>query len=397
MKKLLVCIVAVVMLITAMAGTAFAAETEINEVPDIKIIMGGSRTSYKNVTINIKGSNLLPLREMLVNLGVPNDDDHIIYDGKEKSVTVIMGDTTLLLYIGKNEAYVDGKPIALNAPPVLYNNSTYIPLRFVAEALGKEVVWDGASRTVLISDKEQFAATKQLLEKNKEATAKFDKYKMDMDISATAGDATVKVTFNIKAATALDMANKKMYMSMVMDMLGMEISTDMYYSDNTSYTSGILTEGWQKQTFTEKEYEILFETQSNTALVDATDSLCAGLSQMKSENENEIVLGGDVYIADLYASALAQQGGLLGSTQQDIPKFDTFKVKMTIDKETNLMKNLTMDVTAEQDVDGENITIDLKMYVVFKEYGGDFEIVVPEDVIKNAVDVSEVGGSTAVF
>lgn len=44
---------------------------------------------------------------------------------------------------------VDGVPVS--APNILYDGTTYVPLRRTAEILGKEVGWDGATNTASIS------------------------------------------------------------------------------------------------------------------------------------------------------------------------------------------------------------------------------------------------------
>lgn len=58
------------------------------------------------------------------------------------SVKTPSGDTlTLRLYEGLKTAYVDGKSVQLDAPPVITNSRTFVPIRFVAENLGCDVLW----------------------------------------------------------------------------------------------------------------------------------------------------------------------------------------------------------------------------------------------------------------
>ncbi len=75
----------------------------------------------------------------------------VLWDAAEKKVTYKMGDTTIELWIGKNTANVNGKSVALQNPPIIVSNSTYVPLRFVSEQLGSKVEWDQNSKTVTIT------------------------------------------------------------------------------------------------------------------------------------------------------------------------------------------------------------------------------------------------------
>lgn len=47
---------------------------------------------------------------------------------------------------------VDGKEISANAEPFIYNGTTYLPIRAVGEAVGKEVSWDAQTNTITLSD-----------------------------------------------------------------------------------------------------------------------------------------------------------------------------------------------------------------------------------------------------
>ncbi len=61
--------------------------------------------------------------------------------------------------------------IHLDVVPVLYDKNwrTYIPARFVSEALDRKVVWDGGNRAVMISDEETYNKVFEILIKCEEA------------------------------------------------------------------------------------------------------------------------------------------------------------------------------------------------------------------------------------
>ncbi|MHB1043677.1 MAG: copper amine oxidase N-terminal domain-containing protein, partial [Eubacteriales bacterium] len=49
------------------------------------------------------------------------------------------------LQIGSNAAFKNEVQVMLDVPPRIVNDRTLVPLRFVSEALGAQVGWDGAA------------------------------------------------------------------------------------------------------------------------------------------------------------------------------------------------------------------------------------------------------------
>ena len=47
---------------------------------------------------------------------------------------------------------VDGKEVSTSAEPFIYNGTTYLPIRAVGEAVGKEVTWNGGTNTVYLGE-----------------------------------------------------------------------------------------------------------------------------------------------------------------------------------------------------------------------------------------------------
>ena len=48
---------------------------------------------------------------------------------------------------------VGGTEITLDTPPIVLSDRTLVPARAVAEGMGCNVNWDGASNTVIITEK----------------------------------------------------------------------------------------------------------------------------------------------------------------------------------------------------------------------------------------------------
>lgn len=98
------------------------------------------------------GRTLTPLRDLLVALGVPDDNDHIQWNPDKQSVTVIQKDIQIELTAGNNILYKNGQKFAeLDVPPKLVNERMFIPARAIAEALGHKVIYEAPTRTVLIN------------------------------------------------------------------------------------------------------------------------------------------------------------------------------------------------------------------------------------------------------
>ncbi|WP_273225555.1 copper amine oxidase N-terminal domain-containing protein [Geosporobacter ferrireducens] len=96
--------------------------------------------------IIIDGRTLVPMRKIFETLGATID-----WDGTTSTVTAVKEDIKIVIKIGADTAKVNGKDIILDVPAQILNGRTMVPLRFVSEAMGAEVSWEGSTRTVVIS------------------------------------------------------------------------------------------------------------------------------------------------------------------------------------------------------------------------------------------------------
>lgn len=129
-------------------SNAASTSSTITERPDIQVIIDGVKGDYTNNPIILNGRTLLPLRELLAKLGVANDDQHIIWDSKEKSVTAIKDTVKIYLKVGDVNAKVNDEDVTIDAAPVNYNSRVFIPAKFVAETFGMNVTWNDDTKTV---------------------------------------------------------------------------------------------------------------------------------------------------------------------------------------------------------------------------------------------------------
>lgn len=64
-----------------------------------------------------------------------------------------LGNKTITVTYRNISIYINGKKATPSSEPFIYNGSTYVPLRFVSEALNKDVKWDGINNRIDINDK----------------------------------------------------------------------------------------------------------------------------------------------------------------------------------------------------------------------------------------------------
>ncbi len=115
--------------------------------------VNGSERTLDSPPIIKNGRTLLPIRAIIESLGGSID-----WDNDQRKVTITLKNTTIELWIGKNIAKVNGVNTPIDTSnskvvPEIINGRTMLPLRFVAENIGAEVNWDGATKTVTITYK----------------------------------------------------------------------------------------------------------------------------------------------------------------------------------------------------------------------------------------------------
>ena len=88
---------------------------------------------------------MLPLRFVGENFGLA-----VNWNGQNQVVTCTGGGKTVLLSIKTGNASLNGQTVSLPAKPVIKNDRVLVPVRFVLEAFGKQVDWEGSSKTVTI-------------------------------------------------------------------------------------------------------------------------------------------------------------------------------------------------------------------------------------------------------
>lgn len=91
---------------------------------------------------------LVPLRFISEAFG-----GQVEWDEKNKNITISLNSNQIILRIGNYNAFVNGKFVTLDQPPVIKDGRTMVPIRFISEVLGAQVNWDETTKTVTITYK----------------------------------------------------------------------------------------------------------------------------------------------------------------------------------------------------------------------------------------------------
>ena len=77
----------------------------------------------------------------------------VSWDEAARKVTIVSADkaTTIVLTIDSDKALVNDKEVTLDSPAFIENDRTYTPIRFISENLGAKVAWDEAAQKVTIT------------------------------------------------------------------------------------------------------------------------------------------------------------------------------------------------------------------------------------------------------
>lgn len=149
MKKIIVILLTCLIMFSCL-NTNVIAGSNITEAPNIKVIVDEKVCKFNDVPIKVDGSIFLPLRELLINIGVQNDADHIIWNEKEGTLTVVKGNTKVVLKSDNATVNVNGIEVKLDAPPISYKGKIYVFVGFVTKCFDRPFTWDGATSSIII-------------------------------------------------------------------------------------------------------------------------------------------------------------------------------------------------------------------------------------------------------
>ena len=188
MKKL-ISIITIIMIITSI----FPVSVFGSDIPnnDIDIFVNGKLIEkyHDNMRpfIDNNSRTQVPLRTLAEAMGF-----EVVYENKTKTITIPTNGGNVVLQIGSNKVQTPDGTISMDTAAVIINGRTYVPIRFVSEALGWTVGYKqnrdnsgkSASRAthIITVDKITESGTTTTKEENGIMVQGVRKYEYNMDL-----------------------------------------------------------------------------------------------------------------------------------------------------------------------------------------------------------------------
>ncbi|WP_348622601.1 copper amine oxidase N-terminal domain-containing protein [Paenibacillus polymyxa] len=132
-------------LVAALLSGHAAVQTSAASAPAVKVTVDAKSVSFPDAKPYTESSRvLIPVRFVSQALGGT-------VDYKNHTVSIKQDGKTVSMKVNGTKVSVSGKTVTLDVPVRVKQNRTYVPLRFVSEALGASVDWNQVQRLVSIT------------------------------------------------------------------------------------------------------------------------------------------------------------------------------------------------------------------------------------------------------
>lgn len=138
MKRFL-CLLMVVVMTMSMSVLTFAED-------NIKVALDGKYIGFDVPPQIISGRTMVPIRAIFENMGAT-----VEWDANTSSAICTKGDTVVKMTVNSTNMYINNQLQIMDIAPVVIDGRTLAPARYVAEAFGADVQWDGNNNTVIIT------------------------------------------------------------------------------------------------------------------------------------------------------------------------------------------------------------------------------------------------------
>lgn len=139
MKKIISLLLAVGLVLSS-ATLAFANENEIS------VYVEGQKVSFDVPPQTINDRTMVPIRAIFEVMGAT-----VNWDNATQTAICTKDNTVVKMTLNSKTEYINDVPYEMDVAPVIVDNRTLAPARYVAEAFGYFVNWDGNTKSVLIN------------------------------------------------------------------------------------------------------------------------------------------------------------------------------------------------------------------------------------------------------
>ncbi|MEN8906255.1 MAG: stalk domain-containing protein, partial [Clostridiales bacterium] len=119
----------------------------IMKIGSRKITIDQNEIVLNTAPIIRDGITLVPIRSIGEAFG-----GKVTWNSKENKILIDFESDIIYLWIDKKIGLVNGEEVSIEEAPFLYDNTTMVPIRFLAENLGYNIKWNGATNTITINN-----------------------------------------------------------------------------------------------------------------------------------------------------------------------------------------------------------------------------------------------------
>lgn len=378
--------------LSLLLATAVAAEDPIR--PDrFHLTVNGDRADLgENVPVIVESRALLPLTFVCEQLG--GDD----YDWNEadKAVMLARGETVIKLVIDSDKAFVNDEETNLNVAPILYNDSPYVPLAFVATAFDMSVFWEETSSTAFIADNARIDRIIKLMNSGitepDEVPTKSASLTMDMEMDFFGESVEV----HMEGIIQQDPANTFQRIALTTTVPGEDdILVEIFDDGNAMYT--VANGEVIKMASAFALSDDMMSQYIPVLGADIDRRFYAGLNLL--EDETSFTIYGTMFAPDEFFQEIISGIDGIGELAQlmaglEMSITEPFSIVLVYDSETGFPLSMQMRYAIEMSmtIEGEELLMNIKYNVDMPkfEYGVVFDTIIPAEIMEAAIDMAEV-------
>lgn len=122
-----------------------AGAGQANAATPVNVVVDGTPMSLSKPAVTMNGYTIIPMKDIFERLGAS-----VSWDGDNEIVTAQKEEINVQLKIGSPVAQINGVSYLLPVKAQIFEGRTMVPLRFVSQALGCHIGWDGDTFTAYV-------------------------------------------------------------------------------------------------------------------------------------------------------------------------------------------------------------------------------------------------------